>query len=88
MFEKKIELGLKLYTPFLPFLIPEFILYEHFDVLHVTGQFLTSFCSLRQCFPTLFLAAHQHCVFSLSPLSNTPDSTHQLIIRWVNGLMG
>jgi len=38
---------------------------------------------LSQCFPTLFLAAHQHCVYSLSPLSNTPYSTHQLIIRWV-----
>jgi len=39
--------------------------------------------SLAQCFPTLFPAAHQHCAYSLSPLSNTPDSTHQLIIRWV-----
>jgi len=46
------------------------------------------FFSGNWCFPNLFLAAHQHCAYSLSPLlSNTPDSTQQLIIRWVNELM-
>jgi len=48
----------------------------------------TAHANRRHQVPTLFLAAHQHCgVYFLSPLSNTPDLTHQLIIRWANELM-
>jgi len=55
------------------------------DMGKMNVELLVSEHLLYQWYPTLFLAAHQHCACSLSPLSNTPDTT-QLIIR-VNELM-
>ncbi len=36
---------------------------------------------LDQRFPTTILETPQHCMFPMSPYSNTPDSDHQLITK-------
>ncbi len=37
--------------------------------------------ALEQGFPNMFLEPPKHCTFCMSPLSDTHDSTHQLVRR-------
>jgi len=37
--------------------------YLHFKCTHSRLTFTTAESALVQCFPTLFLAAHQHCAY-------------------------
>ncbi len=43
-------------------------------------------CSLHQCFPTLFLEAHQHCTCWMSPLSDLyisgPEASTNKLMSW------
>jgi len=66
-----IDWVLKIQRWFLPREIDYFNkkIYKQLKSITVSRYYRTliSRYSVQQCFPTLFLAAHQHCVFSLSP---------------------